>query len=205
MFTGIVQSKAAVSFIEHLPGFTRYAISFANTYLNDLKIGASVSIDGACQTVVAIQGTDVYFEAIAQTLLCTKISTLKVGSFVNIERSMKIGDEIGGHLLSGHVIGTAKISNIIANHQGEHILTFACPPKWIKYIFHKGYIAINGVSLTVQTVTSSDFSVHLIPETLRITTFDKAQEGDLVNIEIDSQTQTIVDTVERVLAAKSLA
>ncbi|MGD9592232.1 MAG: riboflavin synthase subunit alpha [Candidatus Berkiella sp.] len=204
MFTGIVQTSAPISFVEHTPGLTRYAISLTAQMLAGLKIGASIAINGACQTVVAIKDNDVFFDAIAETLRCTNIPTFNVGTMVNVERSAKFGDEIGGHLLSGHVIGTALISNKIVN-QGEHILTFSCSPTWMKYILYKGYIAINGASLTVQEVSDKgSFSVHLIPETLRITTFSQAQEGDIVNVEIDSQTQAIVDTVQSVLAnAKS--
>ena len=205
MFTGIVQAKVMVSFVEHTPKFTRYALQFTDDLLTNLKIGASVSINGVCQTVVAIEEQAVYFEAIAETLRCTTIPTFATGSLVNIERSAKFGDEIGGHLLSGHVIGTATISHITATSAGEHILTFSCNPDWMKYILYKGYIAINGASLTVQSVDPrGEFSVHLIPETLRITTFDTAQEGHLVNIEIDTQTQAIVDTVERVLASREI-
>ncbi|MBS0286191.1 MAG: riboflavin synthase subunit alpha [Proteobacteria bacterium] len=201
MFTGIVQTKVKVSFVEQTPSFTRYALSLPTALLADLKIGASVSVNGACQTVVAIKGNDVYFDAIAQTLRCTTIPSYRVGTWVNIERSAKFGDEIGGHMLSGHILGKATISNITTASQGEHILTISCPQEWMKYIFYKGYIAVNGVSLTVQEVDAKGhFSVHLIPETLRITTFDTAQEGEEVNIEIDSQTQAIVDTVQRVLA-----
>ncbi len=203
MFTGIVQSKVRVSFVEHTPSLSRYALLFSPALLSDLKIGASVSVNGACQTVVAIKGADVYFDAIAETVRCTNFSTFESGTWVNVERSAKFGDEIGGHLLSGHVIGTAKIANVNqANDQ--HILTFACNPLWMKYIFYKGYIAVNGVSLTVQGADNSGtFSVHLIPETLGVTTFGDAIAGDVVNIEIDTQTQAIVDTVERVLANKN--
>lgn len=203
MFTGIVQKSVPLSFVEHTPNLTRYAVHLPTDLLEGLKIGASVSVNGACQTVVAIKGNDVYFEAIAETLRCTNIPSFTVDSLVNVERSAKFGDEIGGHLLSGHVIGVAKISDILANNAGQHILTFSCDLTWMKYILYKGYIAINGVSLTVQEVNSKGtFSVHLIPETLRITTFNKAQIGDLVNVEIDTQTQAIVDTVERVLAQR---
>ena len=203
MFTGIVQKSVPISFVEHTPTLSRYAVHLPHELLDDLKIGASVSINGCCQTVVAIKENNVYFEAIAETLRCTNIPTFKIDTLVNVEHSTKFGDEIGGHLLSGHIIGTATISHIVANNAGEHVLTLTCNTAWMKYILYKGYIALNGASLTVQTVDSKGhFTVHLIPETLRITTFNKAQIGDLVNIEVDSQTQAIVDTVERVLAAR---
>jgi riboflavin synthase len=203
MFSGIVQSTAKIVSIEHRTHLTKYSIDMPLHLIDGLTIGASVSINGACQTVVAINGTLLSFDAIAETLRCTTIKSYKIGQTVNVERSLKMGDEVGGHLLSGHIIGTGSISNIINTSPDQHILTITCQQAWIKYILFKGYIALNGVSLTVQEVfPDGRFTVHLIPETLRITTFGEAIEGDEVNIEIDSQTQAIVDTVERVLAAK---
>lgn len=205
MFTGIVQSTAKIAFIAHDPNLTKYTIDMPIQLVEGLMLGASVSVNGACQTVVAINGTLVSFDAIAETLRCTTISTYQNGQQVNVERSAKLGDEIGGHLLSGHIIGTGSISNIIHLSPEQCVITIHCNPDWIKYILFKGYIALNGVSLTVQEVfPDGHFSVHLIPETLRITTFGQANEGDPVNIEIDSQTQAIVDTVERVLASRKL-
>ncbi|MBI2791682.1 MAG: riboflavin synthase subunit alpha [Gammaproteobacteria bacterium] len=204
MFTGIVQSTAKIASIAHDTNLTRYTIDMPIQLVEGLTLGASVSINGACQTVVAINGTLVSFDAIAETLRCTTIPTFQNGQRVNIERSAKLGDEIGGHLLSGHIIGTGTMSNIIHLSSEQCVLTIQCNPEWIKYILFKGYIALNGVSLTVQEVFDEHFCVHLIPETLRITTFGQAKEGEHLNIEIDSQTQAIVDTVERVLASRKL-
>lgn len=205
MFTGIVQSTATVTHIEHLPQLTKYTIDLPPHLLDGLTLGASVSVQGACQTVVAINGTQISFDAIAETLRCTTIKNYTIGQRVNVERSAKFTDEVGGHLLSGHVIGTGTIANVINISNEQRILTITCNPAWMKYILFKGYIALDGASLTVQEVfPEGRFTVHLIPETLRITTFGEIQEGDGVNIEIDTQTQAIVDTVERVLAARKI-
>ncbi len=205
MFTGIVQTTVKVAWVEHAPRLTRYALEVPRQYLEDLVPGASISVHGVCQTVVSIQGNQVSFDAMEETLKRTTIATLKQHQLVNFERAAKIGDEIGGHLLSGHIMGQAIISNIIAPTPEQRVLSIACSPAWMKYILGKGFIAINGASLTVgDTDVRGSFTVHLIPETLRITTFGQATEGESVNIEIDSQTQGIVDTVERVLATKNL-
>ena len=120
---------------------------------------------------------------------------------MNGEYSLRMGDEVGGHLLSGHVFGVASIAGI--RRKAHHEMEFHCPKQWMKYIFSKGHIAVDGVSLTVAAIDPDGcFSVHLIPETLKRTTLGGKEEGDLVNIEIDSYTQTIVSTVERICLNK---
>src|SRR5688500_5200204 len=109
MFTGIVQTTATVTWVESSPNFLRYALSLAPEFLANLKIGASVSVHGICQTVVRVEGESVYFDAIEETLKRTTLKALSLHQKVNIERSAKFGDEIGGHLLSGHIMGTATI------------------------------------------------------------------------------------------------
>lgn len=160
-------------------------------------------MDGVCQTVVALENQNVWFDAIQETLDKTTLHALAAGNLVNIERAAKFSDEIGGHLVSGHVYGTAQIYKM-RNWENNREIQFQCSPSWMKYFFPKGYIAIDGVSLTlVQVDPKGFFSVHLIPETLRITTLGR-KEGDFVNIELDSQTQVTVDTVERVLERKGI-
>jgi len=193
MFTGIVKAIAPITALQKKDGLLRYAVSFPEDMLTGLVCGASVSINGICQTVVDIDKQAVSFEAISETLTRTTLRYLQEGSLVNIERSAKIGDEIGGHLLSGHIYGTAAISSII-----ENVYTLRCPSNWMKYFFSKGFIALDGVSLTVVDVNKevSMFSVHLIPETLKRTILGKKQEGDLVNVELDAMTQATVETIE---------
>lgn len=195
MFTGIVRAVALVSQLEKRDSLFRFSISLPDEILKGLEIGASVSIDGVCQTVVAIQKNEVWFEAIQETLNRTTLGSLKKGSKVNIERSVKMGDEIGGHLLSGHIYGTPTIQSI-----EENVYTLKCPQAWAKYLFSKGYVALDGVSLTLALVdkTGGLFSVHLIPETLKRTTLGTKKVGDLVNLELDAMTQAAVETIERI-------
>jgi riboflavin synthase len=149
-------------------------------------------------TATDINGQRVCFDVIPETLQRTTLSLLETGSKVNIERSLKMGDELGGHLLSGHIMGTGTVEQRTAVGEGVD-LQIGVPPKLMKYINEKGYIALNGASLTVGTAIDRTFTVHLIPETLRLTTFGSAQVGDDINIEIDAMTQTVVATVERIL------
>lgn len=181
------------------------ALSIKENWTHGIQRGASVAVDGVCLTVVDFDEKNIWFDVIAETLNRTTLKILKNGQLVNLERSACFGDEIGGHILSGHIYGTAKIESIKANGLNCE-MTLSCPEKWIKYFFQKGFIALNGTSLTLVDVDCAKglFSVHLIPETLRRTTFRNKQEGDLVNVEIDSQTQIIVDTLERINRARNI-
>ncbi|MGM0570105.1 riboflavin synthase subunit alpha [Marinobacter sp.] len=196
MFTGIVQGIATVESLDSRPGLTTFVIGFPEGSLEGVSIGASVAINGTCLTVTAQEGNRLWFDAMQETLRLTTLGRLAGGSQVNFERAARIGDEIGGHLLSGHIHCTARV---VTREQPENncTLTFEVPEAWQKYLFPKGYIAVNGASLTIGDVDGNRFNVHLIPETLRATTFSNIREGERVNIEVDSQTQTIVDTLAR--------
>lgn len=196
MFTGIVQGVATVDALTARPGLTTLSVRFPPDHLDRVSIGASVAIDGACLTVTGQNGDCLSFDAMQETLGRTTLGQLSPGDRVNFERAARIGDEIGGHLLSGHIHTTARLVDVQVP-ENNHILTFEVPPAWARYLFTKGYIAINGASLTIGQVDGPRFNVYLIPETLRATTFGDLVVGDEVNIEVDSQTQTIVDTLAR--------
>jgi riboflavin synthase len=202
MYTGITRGTFAVTRAERKPDLLRFAVELNAELLEGLRTGASVAIDGCCQTVVAIEGREVVFEAIAETLAKTTLSELTPGARVSVERSYRIGDELGGHEIAGHVSGTGLIERTY--HQGDVFdLRIAVPKPWMKYIFAKGFIAVEGSSLTVgDTDPAGAFEVHLIPETLRLTKLGQKRPGDRVNIELDPRTVAIVETVERVLAER---
>lgn len=168
-----------------------------------LAIGASVANNGVCLTVTEINDDLVSFDLMQETLRITNLGALKVGDWVNIERAMQMGMEIGGHILSGHVYCTATISNIIASENNRQIWFELPNTEVMKYILTKGFVAVDGISLTIGEVRGNQFCVNLIPETLQRTLMGQRKLGDRVNIEIDSQTQAIVDTVERYLANRS--
>ena len=197
MFTGIVKGIGKVAQVKTAPGLTSFAVAMDPPLLEGLQQGASVAIDGVCLTVVNFDAKQVWFDAIAETLNRTHFNTLKEGQLVNVERSARFGDEIGGHILSGHIFGTVTVT-AIERTPNNCAVTFQCPIDWTKYLFPKGYIALNGASLTVVDVnkTEGQFSVHLIPETLLRSTFGKIKVGDRINLEFDSQTQTLVDSIK---------
>lgn len=195
MFTGIIKSICKVASCSLQGGILVYTLDFPKKFVIGLERGASVAVDGICQTVVDISSSLVTFEAIPETLNRTTLSSLEINKPVHIERAARFGEEIGGHLLSGHVIGTSKILEF-ESRNGTTKLLLQGNANWMPYLFPKGFIAIDGASLTLVEVDKSAavFSIHLIPQTLRSTHFGAKRVGDLVNIEIDAHTQAIVDT-----------
>ncbi|MEL4013436.1 riboflavin synthase subunit alpha [Dryocola clanedunensis] len=202
MFTGIVQGTAALVSIEEKPNFRTHVIEMPEEMLPGLETGASVAHNGCCLTVTEINGSRVSFDLMKETLRITNLGELAVGDVVNVERAAKFNDEIGGHLMSGHIMTTAEVAKILTSENNRQIWFKIQDKSLMKYILHKGYIGIDGISLTVGEVTATRFCVHLIPETLQRTTLGSKKLGNRINIEIDPQTQAIVDTVERVLAQR---
>lgn len=201
MFTGIVQGVATVVAIDKKDKFQTHIIELNGELAEGLAIGASVAHNGCCLTVTKINESRISFDLMQATLALTNLGEVNVGDNVNVERAAKFGDEIGGHNMSGHIALTATIQNIIKT-ENNRTIWFELPEASVKYVLTKGYIGIDGCSLTIGEVEDNRFSVHLIPETLNRTLFGKREVGERVNIEFDPQTQAIVDTVERVLAAK---
>lgn len=201
MYTGIVQGKYKIISIKRQPGLDSLLIHLPENLLQALSIGASVAIDGVCLTVTGIEGDKVGFDVMQQTLSLTTLGGLVNDASVNIERSARQGAEIGGHPISGHIDGMAELV-AIEEPENNRFVTYRVSREHLKYIFPKGFIALNGCSLTVAEVDklAATIKVCYIPETLRVTTHGEKQVGDKVNYELDRQTQVIVDTVERFLA-----
>jgi len=197
MFTGIVQALVAVQDVIDEGDLTRLSIDLG-ALTSNLQLGASVAVNGTCLTVTRVEQGLAWFDVIAETLRTTNLGEIRDGSLVNIERSFQVGDEVGGHIVSGHVTCTAELIERRV-HGHDHVLRFALPQPWVKYVFHKGFIALDGASLTVLALDRDQawFEVSLIPETLERTTLGRLSEGDRVNVEVDAQTLTTVDTVER--------
>lgn len=201
MYTGIVQGLEKVVDIRQGNGFITIVVSNENQFFQDVFIGASVAINGVCLTVTTIDQklNQIHFDISDVTLALTTLKSLQVGDEVNVERSAKVGAENGGHNLYGHIEGTAIIKNL--EHRGEtYHIDIQIPDSNIKYFFLKGFIGLNGCSLTINRVdrAKSEISIDLIPETLRLTTWKDAKVGDEVNYEIDQTTRTLVDTLENI-------
>lgn len=198
MYTGIVQAVRPLLDIARHPGHNQFTIDLTPELLDDLKIGASVSVEGTCLSVTEIAGTQVRFDAMTATLQRTNLRDLQAGQGVNIERSAKMNAEIGGHLMAGHIATTAEIVELSIAASGAFI-RFRMPPEWAKYVFARGFIGVNGCSLTVADVEDDVVTINLIPETLRQTTFARYKVGELLNIEVDHHTMVLVDVVERTI------
>jgi len=209
MFTGIVQGTAEVVAIEEAEQFRTHVIALPEALRQGLEIGASVAHNGVCLTVTAIDGERISFDLMRETLRVTNLGALAVGDSVNIERAARFGDEIGGHSMSGHVMAVAELVELDEAPNNRR-LWFELPHALGRFLFDKGYIGVDGASLTIGEVRPATaaqgprFCVNLIPETLARTTLVDRVPGDRVNIEIDPQTQAIVETVERVLAARGI-
>jgi riboflavin synthase len=204
MFTGIVQGIAHVAALTDRPGLRSFTLEFPPGFAGGLATGASVAVDGVCLTVTRVRGDRAAdFDVMQQSLALTTLGTLVSGSGINVERAAKDGAEIGGHPLSGHVDFQARVA-AIRQPENNHVLRIEVPAPWMRYVFAKGYIAVNGASLTVAEAERGAggagwFEVWLIPETLRATTFAGKQVGDALNIEIERSTQVVVDTVRHTL------
>lgn len=201
MFTGIIQSCGTVASIRKEKDMFHIGLKLRRVSKKNIQKGASIAISGVCLTVVHCKDDVVYFDVMKETLDKTTLKFLKIHDKINVERSAKIGDEIGGHILSGHIFEKALIENKKSFGKNT-VITFHASKNAIKHIVEKGFVALDGVSLTVVDVKKDSFTVHFIPATLKNTTFGIKSNGDYVNIEIDYQTQLVVKTIERFLKKK---
>ena len=200
MFTGIVQQLSEVVGIDDRDGVRRLTVDLGE-HAAGLELGASVANNGVCLTASSIDGGHVGFDVISESLGLTNLGETAVGSHVNVERSLKFGDELGGHLVSGHVSGMMTVAEIEIDG-ANRTLWFDVAADHMAYLMWKGWVAIDGASLTISRVDRdrNRIAVSLIPETLERTTLGVAEVGAHVNLELDAQTQTIVTTVRQVLA-----
>jgi riboflavin synthase len=190
MFTGIVQEIGEIKECNKTSSGKTIQVFTTNSFTQNLKKGASVSVNGVCLTAVSTSNGNMIFDVIKETLRITNLDDIQVGSTVNLERSLKYGDEVGGHILSGHV--SCKAQSKLTQNDGEIELRIECPKEWLDFIFLKGYVAINGASLTVAKKEKGSFSVFLIPETLSATNLSESFENSFLNIEVDQSTYSSV-------------
>src|SRR5262245_10232780 len=183
MFTGIVEATARVSRVESRGGGTRVTLESARP-LPALALGESIAVSGACLTVIAMRGRRCTVEVSPETLRRTTLGTLRPGDRVNLERALRVGDRLGGHVVQGHVDGVGTLETITPDREWS-LYRFQAPKALAPYLVEKGSIAIDGVSLTVFACRGTRFSVALIPHTLAATTIGTRRPGDRVNVEAD--------------------
>ena len=202
MFSGIVQETGKVIEFVKEKDIYNLSIDSSSDLISGLKKGASVSVNGVCLTVKDANPEILRFDLVEETIKRTNFQIIKAGDNVNLERSLKIGDEIGGHLVSGHIHGTSKVISIDIRDESWDV-EISVEPFMQDYIQHKGYVAINGCRLTVGEDSKQSFMIHLIPETLSITNISQLQHNSIVNVELDQNTVVIADTVKKYLDGKS--
>ena len=182
MFTGITENIGVIKSISKRDPIA-YNIE-TNMILKDVKIGSSIMCSGICLTIVKKTKKSFYVNLSEETLKVTTAKNWKVGTKVNLEKSLKVGDEIAGHFVSGHVDGITELEEKKVLKKST-LLNFALSKKIAKFICEKGSVTIDGVSLTINTVFKNKFSINIIPHTNKVTTLGKLKKGDMVNIEID--------------------
>ena len=182
MFTGIVAAVGEVVKCEPADDDRRLWVRSA--LLGDCVMGASVAVDGVCLTVVERDGDICRFDVSAETVRRSTLTTLAAGDRVNLERPLRAGDELGGHLVQGHVDGVGEVVSVAADGEGR-MLRVSAPPALARYLVEKGSVTVDGVSLTITSVDDGAFGIALIPHTLAVTTLGEARAGTRVNLEID--------------------
>ena len=179
MFTGIVEEKGRVIAI----GEGRLIVG-ADATLEGTKVGDSLSVNGACLTVTELGEGRAAFDIMPETMRRTNLGALRPGSPINLERALNFNGRIGGHLVQGHVDGTGRV--LWVTPEGDaRLVRFSAPPEVLRYIVEKGFIAVNGTSLTVVNVDDRSFTVSLVQYTLEHTDLGEAKPGDIVNLEVD--------------------
>jgi len=184
MFTGIIQAIGTIARVEPRSGDTRLVIDATGLDMADVAIGDSVCVSGVCLTAVAIDASTFAADVSIETLSCTTLGMLKSGDCVNLEKSLRLADRLGGHLVSGHVDGVGQVVAVEPDARSQR-WAFEVPSALSRYIAAKGSVCIDGVSLTVNEVAANRFGVNLIPHTIGATTFQHKRVGDAVNIEVD--------------------
>ncbi len=185
MFTGIIQSIGSVQAISSAAGGDwQLAVNVGKLDMSDVALGDSIAVNGVCLTVIAMTPTSFVADVSNETLIVTAFAGLSVGSRVNLEKALRLADRLGGHMVSGHVDGVGACDGITADGRSWRY-QFALPNDLVRYVCAKGSITINGVSLTVNSVTDSSFSVNLVPHTLQETNLGDLTVGNRVNLEVD--------------------
>ena len=199
MFTGIVETVGTVTSIEVAGDLTRLTVEAASI-VEGVAIGASIAVNGGCLTVVVLDDACVSLEAVRETMERTSLRDLKVGCRVNLERAMRAGDRLDGHIVQGHVDGVGTVRQLVQSGQDVR-LQVDCAGEFADSLVEKGSIAVDGVSLTVTEVAKAGFDVALIPHTLEVTTLRDRQPGDRVNLEADVLGKYVKQYLERMLPA----
>ena len=200
MFTGIIEAVCTIKALTRSANAIKLTIDLGKL-ASDAKLGDSICINGVCLTITTLAGSVASFDVSQETLAKSTINQLQASSPVNAERALKASDRLGGHVVQGHIDGTATIKSV--NKQGDFAtITFQAEPELLAQMIVKGSVAVNGISLTIADIDNSCFNVAVIPQTLENTTLASAKTGDTVNIETDIMTKTVKKLLEQMLPTK---
>jgi len=200
MFTGLIEGVGRLAAREPMQGDVRLRVEVGSLPFEQVQLGESIAINGACMTVVEFDAASFGVDASSETLSLTTLGTLPLGAAVNLERAMRPSDRLGGHLVSGHVDGLGRVQQIADDGRAQR-WRFTAPASLLRYIARKGSICVDGVSLTVNAVDGEGFELALIPHTISHTAFATTAVGDAVNLEVD----LVARYVERLLSAEARA
>jgi riboflavin synthase len=197
MFTGIVERTGTVIRVESQTGSQgELEVEVSSLWSDELMIGESVAVNGVCLTLAAEEGGRLCFDVLQETFDRTMLGTLESGDRVNLERALQAGARLGGHVVQGHVDGTGSIAGI-ESAGADWIVTISCPDSISEYLAYKGSICLNGISLTLASVESGAFKVHIIPHTWKQTSLSQCKEGDSVNLEVDILAKYVRSQLEK--------
>lgn len=194
MFTGIITGVGSLASRGMRGGDARLKIAIGNLPFDDVSLGESIAVNGVCLTVVGFDADHFEADASTETLSLTTLGDLQAGACVNLERALRAGDRLGGHLVSGHVDGVGTVVEVWEDARAQR-WRFSAPKPLMRYIAQKGSVCVDGVSLTVNAIGNEDFEVALVPHTIANTAFSATQVGDAVNLEVDQ----VARYVERLL------
>jgi riboflavin synthase len=183
MFTGIIEEIGQIKKIEHIAGGLKFNIAVGKI-LNEISVDDSLSVNGVCLTVIRIDDSSVWCDAVGETLEKTTLASIKEGIELNLERALKLSDRLGGHLVQGHVDGMGEITEIKKRGENYYVEIFL-PVHLNKYVVEEGSIAVNGISLTIAQINEARIGLSIIPHSWKNTTLSKSKMGDKVNIETD--------------------
>lgn len=197
MFTGLVEECGKVLTLERLDRQARLRVF--SSFAGEVTIGDSIAVNGCCLTAVDLDSESISFDILTQTLEVTSLGHLEEGSAVNLERSLRLGDRLGGHFVQGHIDGTGMLENIRPSGQ-DHVLSIRVPDNLEALCIDKGSLAVDGISLTIAEIQSSLVTVWIIPHTFAHTNLQTRRVGDRVNLEVDM----LAKHVAKLVAARNV-
>lgn len=197
LFTGLIESFIPIVSIEDKEGNLRLCLELSSN-ISEVKMGDSISLNGVCLTVSDIRDAKIWVDIVHETAANSNLADLKVGDLLNLEKSLKVGDNLGGHFMTGHIDGTVVITKI-RNVAGSRTIWVSVPPKLARFIVKKGSIGLEGVSLTVVDLENDHLSVVIIPHTGKVTSLGSKTEGDKLNIEVDLIGKHVRKSVQEIL------